>query len=136
MNQPRHEQFSGLAAIEAPHFYAGVIVHRDQIIKAPPLLQYMRSWTYPELKKFVTDHHWRIAELRAPFVEVQVKAVGSSQPDRQRARRHCDSRAGRHERDGLKRAEPQQTTIVAPQVEAVDGGGRRRGAIRFAESGL
>jgi len=43
---------------------AGVIVHRDQIIKAPPLLQYMRSWTYPELKKFVTDHHWRIAELR------------------------------------------------------------------------
>jgi hypothetical protein len=64
MNQPHHEQFSGLAAIEAPHFYAGVIVHRDQIIKAPPLLQYMRSWTYPELKKFVTDHHWRIAELR------------------------------------------------------------------------
>src|SRR3989475_1606531 len=108
MNQPRHEQFSGLAAIEAPHSYAGVIMHRDQIIKAPPLLQYMRSWTYPELKKFVTDHHWRIAELRAPFVEVQVKAVGSSQPDRQRARRHCDSRAGRHERDGLKRAEPQQ----------------------------
>jgi hypothetical protein len=32
----------------------------------------------------------------APFVEVQVKAVGSSQPDRQRARRHSDSRAGRY----------------------------------------
>jgi hypothetical protein len=64
MNQPRDEQFSGLAAIDAPHFYAGVIVHRDQIIKTPPLLQYMRSWTYTELKKFVTDHHWRIAELR------------------------------------------------------------------------
>src|SRR5262249_1134491 len=114
MNQPRHEQFSGLAAIEAPHFYAGVIVHRDQIINAPPLLQYMRSWTYPELKKFVTDHHWRIAELRVlrqdgghtaglrrvhgqgrrqgiDFV-MRKGAAGSSQPDRQRAtesRRPC-----------------------------------------------
>src|SRR5262245_44698653 len=60
MNQPRHEQFSGLAAIEAPHFYAGVIVHRDQIIKAPPLLQYMR----PSMKIGMIVHAYYLKDAR------------------------------------------------------------------------
>jgi hypothetical protein len=55
--------FTGLAVIEAPHFTAGVVVERDQIAKVPPILGYMGSWSYPYLKKFVTKHHWRLAEL-------------------------------------------------------------------------
>ena len=51
-----------------------------------------------------------------------VMPVGSSQPDRQRARRHCDSRAGRHERDGLQRADPEQGAVVGPQVKSMNGG--------------
>ena len=64
--------FTGIAVIKAPHFYAGVVVERDKIVKVPPNLKYMQPWAYPELKAFVIKHHWRIAEMSGAFRTVAV----------------------------------------------------------------
>jgi hypothetical protein len=63
--------FSGLVAIVAPHFTAGIVIDCNRIKKAPPWLRYMECWTVEQLQKFVRDQHWKMVELErytAPLV--------------------------------------------------------------------
>jgi hypothetical protein len=55
--------FSGLVAIEAPHFTAGIVIDCDRVKKAPLWLRYMECWTFEQLQKFVQDQHWKMVEL-------------------------------------------------------------------------
>lgn len=33
-----------LAAIDAPHFYAGIVLESDIVIEAAPIVKYMKEW--------------------------------------------------------------------------------------------
>jgi hypothetical protein len=55
--------FSGVVAIVAPHFTAGIMIDCNRIKKAPPWLRYMECWTVEQLQKFVRDQHWKMVEL-------------------------------------------------------------------------
>jgi hypothetical protein len=55
--------FSGLVAIVAPHFTAGIVIDCNRVKKAPPWLRFMECWTVEELQKFVQDQHWKMVEL-------------------------------------------------------------------------
>ena len=55
--------FSGVVAIVAPHFTAGIMIDCNRIKKAPQLLRYMECWTVEQLQKFVRDQHWKMVEL-------------------------------------------------------------------------
>ena len=55
--------FSGLVAIEAPHFTAGIVIDCNRVKKAPLWLRYMECWTFEQLQKFVQDQHWKMVEL-------------------------------------------------------------------------
>ena len=58
--------FSGLVAIEAPHFTAGIVIDCERVKKAPLWLRYMECWTFEQLQKFVQDQHWKMVELERP----------------------------------------------------------------------
>jgi len=72
--------FSGLVAIVAPHFTAGIVIDCNRIKKAPPWLRYMECWTVEQLQKFVRDQHWKMVELErytAPHVASQPSHASS-----------------------------------------------------------
>ena len=66
--------FSGLVAIVAPHFTAGIVIDCNRVKKAPPWLRFMECWTVEELQKFVQDQHWKMVELER---YVRLEELGS-----------------------------------------------------------
>jgi hypothetical protein len=69
--------FSGLVAIVAPHFTAGIVIDCNRVKKAPPWLRFMECWTVEELQKFVQDQHWKMVELER-YVRLEEFAMSST----------------------------------------------------------
>ena len=51
-----------LAAIDAPHFYAGVVLWNDRVIEAAPIVKYMRDgkWSRDKVRLYVASKGWKI----------------------------------------------------------------------------
>jgi hypothetical protein len=49
-----------LAAIDAPHFYAGVVLWNDRVIEAAPIVKYMRKWSRDKVRLYVASKGWKI----------------------------------------------------------------------------
>ena len=60
-----------LAVIEAPHFYAGIVLWNDKVIEAAPILKYMKKdkWTRDKVRDYCKQKGWRVSvvhELKRP----------------------------------------------------------------------
>lgn len=52
-----------LAAIDAPHFYAGIVLWDDRVVEAAPIVGYMKKqkWTRARVRGYCAEKGWRIS---------------------------------------------------------------------------
>jgi len=50
-----------LAVIDAPHFYAGVVLHNDRVIEAANVVKYMKKWSRAQVRDYCNKKRWRIS---------------------------------------------------------------------------
>lgn len=48
-----------LFAIDAPHFYAGVVVRNGRIVEAADIVKYMRGWNGERFADYCRAKGWR-----------------------------------------------------------------------------
>ena len=49
-----------LAAIDAPHFYAGIVLWDDKVTEAADIVKYMRRWTRARVRDYCAGKNWKI----------------------------------------------------------------------------
>lgn len=52
-----------LAAIDAPHFFAGIVLWDDRVIEAAHIVQYMRrqKWTRDKVRDYCKSKGWKVS---------------------------------------------------------------------------
>lgn len=53
--------FEILAAIDAPHFYAGIVLRRDRVIEAADIVRYMKGWPRDRVREYCKRKGWRVS---------------------------------------------------------------------------
>lgn len=51
-----------LATIDAPHFYAGIVLQNDKVIEAAPIVGYMKKqrWSRDRVRAYCKDKGWTV----------------------------------------------------------------------------
>lgn len=51
-----------LAAIDAPHFYAGIVLWDDRVVEAADIVKYMRvqKWSRERVRDYCKSKKWKI----------------------------------------------------------------------------
>jgi hypothetical protein len=51
-----------LAAIDAPHFYCGIVLFDDRVVEAAPIVKYMakQKWTRDRVRDYCKAKGWRV----------------------------------------------------------------------------
>ena len=54
-----------LAGIEAPKFYAGIVLWDDVVIEAAPIVQYMKreKWSRDKVREHCKHHGWKVSVI-------------------------------------------------------------------------
>lgn len=55
-----------LAAIDAPHFVAGIVLRHDRVIEAADVVHYMRGWQRDRVREYCRRKNWKIAVVGEP----------------------------------------------------------------------
>lgn len=52
-----------LAVIDAPHFYAGIVLWDDRVVEAADIVKYMRvqKWTRDRVRAYCKDKGWKVS---------------------------------------------------------------------------
>lgn len=50
-----------LAAVEAPHFFCGIVLWDDVVIEAAPIVAYMKRWSRGRVRTYCQDKKWRVS---------------------------------------------------------------------------
>lgn len=50
-----------LAVIDAPHFYAGIVLWDDHVIEAANILKYMRRWPRGRVRDYCKSKGWKVS---------------------------------------------------------------------------
>lgn len=52
-----------LAAIDAPHFHAGIVLWDDRVIEAADIVHYMKrgKWTRDRVREYCQQNGWRVS---------------------------------------------------------------------------
>lgn len=50
-----------LAAIDAPHFMAGVVLQNDRVVGAADIVKYMRGWTRKRMRDYCASKGWHVS---------------------------------------------------------------------------
>jgi len=52
-----------LAVIDAPHFYAGIILWDDRVVEAANIVKYMRKdkWTRARVRAYCAEKGWTVS---------------------------------------------------------------------------
>lgn len=51
-----------LAAIDAPHFFCGIVLQNDKVIEAAPIVGYMKrgKWTRARVRDYCKQQGWTV----------------------------------------------------------------------------
>lgn len=49
-----------LAAIDAPHFFAGIVLQDDRVVEAADIVKYMRKWSRNRVREYCGAKGWRV----------------------------------------------------------------------------
>ncbi len=64
MTDPRPDRHPEvLLAIDAPHFYCGVILRDDRVIQTAPIVRYLLGWNAQRLKHYCRGRGWRVEAI-------------------------------------------------------------------------
>jgi hypothetical protein len=50
-----------VAVIDAPHFYAGIVLVDDKVTRAAPIVKYMRGWSRDKVRTYCQSKGWHVA---------------------------------------------------------------------------
>ena len=50
-----------LAAIDAPHFFAGIVLQDDRVVEAADIVKYMRKWSRAKVRDYCKKKNWKIS---------------------------------------------------------------------------
>jgi hypothetical protein len=53
-----------LAAIDAPHFFAGVVLRDDRVVEAALIVRYMKGWSRERVRNYCADKGWKISVVQ------------------------------------------------------------------------
>jgi hypothetical protein len=55
-----------LAAIDAPHFYAGIVLWDDVVVEAADIVKYMRRqrWSRDRVRAYCAKKSWKVIVIR------------------------------------------------------------------------
>ena len=51
-----------LIVIDAPHFYAGVVLQDGRVVRFAPIVKYMRGWSRQQVLDYCRRKHWQVSE--------------------------------------------------------------------------
>jgi hypothetical protein len=54
-----------LAAIDAPHFYAGIVLRDDKVIEVAPIVSYMMDWRRDQVRDYCRRKRWKVLVVRS-----------------------------------------------------------------------
>jgi hypothetical protein len=49
-----------LAAIDAPHFYAGIVLWDDKVVEAAHIVKYMKKWDRDRVRSYCKSKGWKV----------------------------------------------------------------------------
>src|SRR4030095_13879271 len=49
-----------LAAIDAPHFFAGIVLWDDKVTEAADIVKYMRRWAREKVRDYCAKKGWKV----------------------------------------------------------------------------
>jgi hypothetical protein len=49
-----------LVVIDAPHFFAGLILWDDRVVEAADIVKYMRRWSRDRVRNYCAQKGWKI----------------------------------------------------------------------------
>ena len=52
-----------LAVIDAPHFYAGIVLRRDRVVEAANIVRYMKGWTRDSVRSYCALRGWKVSVI-------------------------------------------------------------------------
>lgn len=50
-----------LAVVDAPHFFAGIVLWDDRVVEAADIIKYMRQWTRDRVRDYCKSKGWKIS---------------------------------------------------------------------------
>jgi hypothetical protein len=50
-----------LAAIDAPHFFCGIVLWDDRVIEAAPIVKYMKRWDRARVREYCRGKGWKVS---------------------------------------------------------------------------
>lgn len=50
-----------LATIDAPHFYAGIVLWDDKVVEAADIVRYMRRWSRERVRTYCEKKGWKVS---------------------------------------------------------------------------
>jgi hypothetical protein len=50
--------------IDAPHFYAAVVLDGERVVRTAPILKYMEGWDYRYVLSYTRRKRWKVIELQ------------------------------------------------------------------------
>lgn len=52
-----------LAVIDAPHFFAGIVLQDDKVVEAADIVKYMRKgkWTRDKVRSYCASKGWKVS---------------------------------------------------------------------------
>lgn len=52
-----------LAIIDAPHFYAGIVLWDDKVTEAADVVRYMKRWSRSKVRDYCTTKGWKVSVI-------------------------------------------------------------------------
>lgn len=52
-----------LAAIDAPHFCAGIVLWDDKVVEAAPIVRYMKKWSRDRVRDYCKGKAWKVSVI-------------------------------------------------------------------------
>jgi len=65
-----------LAVIDAPYFYAGIVLWDDKVVEAADIVKYMRRWSRDRVRDYCKMRGWKVS-----VVTVHERHIGATPPE-------------------------------------------------------
>jgi len=49
-----------LASVDAPHFFAGIVLWGDTVVEAADIIKYMRHWSRTRVREYCLLKGWKV----------------------------------------------------------------------------
>jgi hypothetical protein len=53
-----------LAVIDAPHFFAGIVLWDDRVTEAADIVKYMRRWPRDRVREYCAQKGWKVSIMQ------------------------------------------------------------------------